>query len=179
MRLVANHLFVAVVSLWWTGVANAEKRVWTAKSGQRVIATLEDQTADAVSLRIANRRQPVVVMLDRLIETDQAFVRRVQARPQRIMISLPGAHARRTAENPIFADYVYRLRERRAYALESRREYNSRKGPAVFYMGSMPNPMLPMGSGIEMGRVRQPPLAVRRYRRVAVVAHDFVPSNSN
>jgi hypothetical protein len=177
MRFVISSLTV-FVCLLLTGTANAEKRVWTAKSGHRVIATLEDQTADAVSLRIANRPHPVVVMINQLIEADQAFAKRNLTVGPALMISKPGAHARRT-ENSRYADYVYRLRERRAYALEARREYNARKGPAVYYMGSMPNPMLPFGSGIQLGRVRQPPLLVRPRRHFVVVADDFVPSFSH
>ncbi len=180
MRLVGKlFALVVVVGVLDAGTAHAEKRVWTAKSGHRVIATMEDQTEQAVSLRIANRPSPIVVMIDELVEEDQAFVKKKLVDDQRIRISMPGAHTRRM-ENPLFADYVYRLNDRRTYALEARRAYNASKGPAVYYIGSMPDPMFPFGIGIQRGLVRQQPISPYfRYRPRTIFVDDYVPSFSD
>jgi len=98
-------------------------------------------------------------------------------RPQ---ISKPGAYMERLTGNPLFSDYVYRRRQRYAYALDTRRQINASRPPAVYYRYN-PNALGPFSSGIQAGWVRQPPipLVVRRPVVVVVESDPFVPSYSD
>jgi hypothetical protein len=80
--------------------------------------------------------------------------------------------------------YKQRRADRRAYALEARREYNARKGPHVYRTAiAVPAPITPF-LAIEKGWVYQPPIPVRpiigwggydSYHYVAPVHHGHYP----
>ena len=87
-------------------------------------------------------------------------------------ISKPGAHSERLQNNPLYADYVYRQRQRYHDALATRRRINATRPPAVYYRYN-PNAMSPFWSAIQAGWVRQPPIP--RPRRDYVIYFDADP----
>ena len=77
------------------------------------------------------------------------------------MIALPTTAF--AVENPSkFEAYKQRLAERRAYALDVRRQYNASKGPHVYRTAIAVNtPIMTPFIAIEAGWVRQPPIPMR------------------
>ena len=97
-----------------------------------------------------------------------------------VRISKPGAHAQRLAGNPLYADYVGRLQERRAYALNLRRQINASRPPAVYHRYNA-QALPPFWSAIQAGWVHQPPIPWSGPRSVVVIANTYpqVPSYSS
>ena len=63
--------------------------------------------------------------------------------------------------NSKFEAYQERLAQRRAKALELRRQYNLSKGPAIVRTSTLRIGVIPRYIGIEAGWVRQPPVPMR------------------
>ncbi len=74
MRSYAIILLVATILLG-ARTAQAQQREWTAKSGQKVVATVEGLNAETVTLQIAKRPAPVRVPIDQLVPADQVFLK--------------------------------------------------------------------------------------------------------